>query len=73
MSRLDQAKERLEQAVGRLDRALERIDKRGQERQALARSLEEARAEGKMLKEASAMVTTRLDSVIGRLKAALDA
>ena len=73
MSRLTEAKDRLERAIGRLDGALARIEKRTADRDALAHSLEEARAEGKAIREASATVASRLDSVIGRLKSALEA
>ncbi len=73
MSRLDKAKERLEQAVTRLERAAARAERGGVDRVALTKALDAARAEGMALREASMTVSARLDSVIGRLKSALDA
>lgn len=73
MARLDKAKERLELAVTRLERAAGRLERRGVDRDALAQALDEARAEGAALREASVTVSARLDGVIGRLKSALEA
>jgi hypothetical protein len=72
MSRLDKARERLEQAVARLERATAK-PARGVDRGEIAKALEEARADGAALREASKTVSARLDSVIVRLKSALDA
>jgi hypothetical protein len=73
MSRLDQARRRLELAVARLERAAQRSQTRLAERAELSAALEKARAEGKDLRELGTALSTRLDSVIGRLKAAIEA
>jgi chromosome segregation ATPase len=73
MSRLDQARRRLEVAVARLERAAQRSHARLAERAELAAALERARAEGKDLRELGTSLSTRLDSAIGRLKAAIEA
>jgi ribosomal protein S4 len=72
MSRLDEARQRLQAAVVRLERAVELSRRQSSERAELARSLEEARAEGKALREVSATLSSRLDSVIGRLKSVIE-
>jgi len=73
MSRLDQARRRLELAVARLERAAQGSHARLAERAELAAALERARAEGKDLRELGTSLSTRLDSAIGRLKAAIEA
>jgi septal ring factor EnvC (AmiA/AmiB activator) len=73
MSRLDKARQRLQDSVARLERAAEKSRARAAERSELARALDAARAEGKTLRETSATLSTRLDSVIGRLKSVIDA
>ena len=73
MSRLDAAEQRLERAVARLERAAEGCRARTAERAELATALEAARAESKSLREVGVVVSGRLDSVIGRLKLALEA
>ena len=73
MSRLDAARQRLERAVARLERAAEACRARAAERTELATALETARTESKALREAGVTVSSRLDSVIGRLKLALEA
>lgn len=73
MSRLDAARQRLERAVARLERAAETCRARAGERAKLDSALEAARAESKALREAGVAVSSRLDSVIGRLKLALEA
>ncbi|HUC62483.1 MAG TPA: hypothetical protein VMF53_11050 [Alphaproteobacteria bacterium] len=73
MSRLERARKRLEDSVARLERAAETSRARAAERGELARALEAARAEGKALRETSATLSSRLDSVIGRLKSVIEA
>ena len=73
MSRLDEAQRRLEQAISRLERAAQTSHARLAERTALARALEAARAESKELRDVSAALSTRLESVIGRLKSIIEA
>jgi hypothetical protein len=73
MSRLEQARKQLDNSVARLERAAETSRARTAERVELARALEAARAEGKALRETSATLSTRLDSVIGRLKSVIEA
>jgi hypothetical protein len=72
MSRLDEAQRRLEQAMGRLERAAQSSRARLSERNTLARSLEAARAESRSLREVSSALSTRLDSVIGRLRSIIE-
>ena len=69
MSRLEAARQRLERAVARLERAAEACRTRAAER---ATALEAAHAEGKALREVGHTVSSRLDSVIGRLKSSLE-
>jgi len=73
MSRLSAARARLEAAVMRLERAAEGCRSRVAERGELARALDAARAEGRALREVSDTLSLRLDGVIGRLKAAIEA
>ena len=73
MSRLEAARQRLERAVARLERAAEACRAHAAQRAELATALEAARAEGKALREVGLTVSSRLDSVIGRLKTALEA
>lgn len=72
MSRLDDARQRLEKAVARLERAVQVSRAHSVEREELSRALEEARAEGKALREVSSTLSNRLDTVIGRLKAVIE-
>ena len=68
-SHLRQSRERLERAVDRLEAALEAgLAARADAEQALA----EAAAENAGLKRVNQNVSTRLDAVIGRLKAVLE-
>lgn len=72
MSRLHEAQARLELAVARLERAAEARGRQAAQSAELVRSLAAAQAEGKALREVSATLSNRLESVIGRLKAALE-
>ncbi|MFI4988616.1 MAG: hypothetical protein ACHQF3_14370 [Alphaproteobacteria bacterium] len=73
MSRLEQARRRLELAVSRLERTAQRSHARLAERAELAKALEAAHAEDKERHAIGDAVSARLDSVIGRLKAAIEA
>jgi len=73
MSRLHEAQARLELAVARLERAVEVSGRQATEGAELVRALATAQAEGKALREVGGTLSNRLDRVIGRLQAVLDA
>ena len=72
MSQLDDAERRLERAVRRLERAAQQSHVQLAERAALAGALKAAQAEGASLRAMGGALSTRLDSVIGRLRATLE-